>query len=69
MITHQSQVIAYNNDFWLTAIVSAPIFSLVALMRNPPQDGGDGPAAIDWGVVWVVASHRRTERRSAFRVL
>jgi DHA2 family multidrug resistance protein len=47
MITYQSQVIAYNNDFLLMAIVSAPILLLVVLMRKPPQDGGGGKAAID----------------------
>ncbi len=47
MITYQAQVIAYNNDFWLMAIVSAPILLLVLLMRKPPQAGGGGPAVVD----------------------
>ena len=47
MITYQAQVIAYNDDFWLMAIVSAPILLLVLLMRKPPQGGGGGPAGID----------------------
>jgi DHA2 family multidrug resistance protein len=47
MITYQAQVIAYNNDFWLMAIVSAPIFLLVMLMRKPPSSSGSAPAVID----------------------
>jgi MFS transporter, DHA2 family, multidrug resistance protein len=47
MITYQSQVIAYNNDFWLMAIMSAPILLLVLLMRMPPQAGDGGVAVID----------------------
>ena len=41
MITYQSQVIAYNNDYWLMAIVSAPILLIVLLMRKPPREHGD----------------------------
>jgi MFS transporter, DHA2 family, multidrug resistance protein len=47
MITYQAQVIAYNNDFWLMAIVSMPILPLVLLMRNAPHGGGGGPPVID----------------------
>jgi DHA2 family multidrug resistance protein len=47
MIDYQAQVIAYNNDFWLMAIVSAPILLLVLLMRKPPKVGSGGPAVID----------------------
>ena len=38
MITYQAQVIAYNNDYWLMGIVSAPILLLVMLMRKPPSE-------------------------------
>ena len=31
MITYQAQVIAYNNDFWLMAILSAPIMLVCSL--------------------------------------
>jgi DHA2 family multidrug resistance protein len=47
MITYQAQVIAYNNDFRLMAIVSAPILLLVLLMRKPPKGGAGRPAVID----------------------
>ena len=47
MITYQAQMIAYNNDFWLMAIVSAPILLLVLLMRGSAQGGGGPPAVVD----------------------
>jgi DHA2 family multidrug resistance protein len=47
MITYQAQVIAYNNDFRLMAIVSAPVLLLVLLMRKPPKSGAGRPAVID----------------------
>ncbi len=47
MITYQAQVIAYNDDFWLMAIVSAPILLLVLLMRMPPRGGRAAPAVLD----------------------
>jgi DHA2 family multidrug resistance protein len=46
MITYQAQVIAYNDDFWLMAIVSVPILLLVLLMRKPPKGAG-APAVVD----------------------
>ena len=47
MITYQSQVIAYNNDFWLMAILSAPILLIMFFMRRPSEGGGDGHAVMD----------------------
>jgi hypothetical protein len=47
MITYQSQVIAYNNDFWLMAILSSPILLIVLFMRKPEQAGGGGHAVMD----------------------
>jgi DHA2 family multidrug resistance protein len=47
MITYQSQVIAYNNDYWLMAILSAPILLIVLFMRKPPQVSGGGHAVIE----------------------
>ena len=47
MITYQSQVIAYNNDFWLMAILSAPIMLVLFFMRRPSEGGGDGHAVMD----------------------
>jgi hypothetical protein len=47
MITYQSHVIAYNNDFWLMAILSAPIVLLLLFMRKPQQAGGGGHAVTD----------------------
>jgi MFS transporter, DHA2 family, multidrug resistance protein len=47
MITYQSQVIAYNNNFWLMAILSAPILLIVLFMRKPPHAGGGGRAVMD----------------------
>jgi DHA2 family multidrug resistance protein len=46
MITYQSQVIAYNNDFWLMATLSAPILVLLLFLRKPAQAGG-GHAVLD----------------------
>ncbi len=46
MINYQSQVIAYNDDYWLMAIMSAPIMLLLFFMRKPPK-GGSGPAVMD----------------------
>ena len=47
MITYQSQVIAYNNDYWLMAILSAPILLILLFMRKPRQAGGREVAVID----------------------
>lgn len=47
MITYQSQVIAYNNDFWLMAILSAPILLILLFMRKPQDAGGGGHAVMD----------------------
>ncbi len=39
MIDVQAQIIAYNNDFWLMALLGLPILALLPFMRRP------GPAA------------------------
>ena len=47
MINYQAQVIAYNNDYWLMAIMSAPILLLLMLMRKPKQGQGGASAVMD----------------------
>jgi DHA2 family multidrug resistance protein len=47
MIDYQSQVIAYNDDFWLMAILSAPVLVILMFMRKPPAGGGGGHAVMD----------------------
>ncbi|HEY6433806.1 MAG TPA: DHA2 family efflux MFS transporter permease subunit [Acetobacteraceae bacterium] len=47
MIQYQAQVIAYANDYWLMAIMSAPIMVLLFLMRKPKQPQGGGEAMMD----------------------
>ena len=48
MINYQAQVIAYANDYWLMAIMSAPILVLLFLMRRPKQgQAGGGGAVVD----------------------
>ncbi len=47
MIQYQAQVIAYANDYWLMAIMSAPILILLFLMRKPKQGEGGGGAVMD----------------------
>jgi DHA2 family multidrug resistance protein len=47
MINYQAQVIAYANDFWLMAIMSAPILVLLFIMRKPKQPSGAGAAVMD----------------------
>ena len=42
MIQYQAQVIAYANDYWLMAIMSAPIMVLLFLMRKPQESHGGG---------------------------
>ena len=44
MIIHQAQVIAYNDDYWLMMLVSAPILLLLPLMRRPRSAGPADPA-------------------------
>jgi MFS transporter, DHA2 family, multidrug resistance protein len=46
MITYQSQVIAYNNDFWLMTLLSAPILLILLFLRTPTQAAG-GHAVLD----------------------
>ena len=40
MIDYQSQVVAYNNDFWLMALLALPILVLLPLMRRPARAPG-----------------------------
>ena len=47
MINYQAQVIAYDNDYWLMAIMSAPILLLLMLMRKPKQGHGGAGAVMD----------------------
>jgi DHA2 family multidrug resistance protein len=47
MIGYQAQVIAYANDYWLMAIMSAPIMALLFLMRKPKQGQAGGSAVVD----------------------
>ncbi len=47
IIDYQAQVVAYIDDFWLMAIMSAPIMLILFFMKKPRQDGGgDGHAAV-----------------------
>ncbi|MDE2006572.1 MAG: DHA2 family efflux MFS transporter permease subunit [Rhodospirillales bacterium] len=49
MIGYQAQVVAYNNDYWLMALLALPILALLPLMRRParvPAEAG-AHAAID----------------------
>ncbi len=46
-IGYQASVIAYNNDYWLMAIMSVPILLIVFLMRKPPAGGGGGHPVAD----------------------
>jgi DHA2 family multidrug resistance protein len=41
-VNQQSQIIAYNNDFWLMMMISVPILVLLPLMRKPQKQGGGG---------------------------
>jgi len=48
MIDYQSQVIAYNDDYRLMAILSAPTLLLLVFMRQPKvEQGGGGHAVMD----------------------
>ncbi len=48
MIDYQSQVVAYNNDFWLMALLALPILALLPLMRRPRgAPTGGAHAALD----------------------
>ena len=40
MIQFQSQVIAYNNDYWLMGIGALPMLLVLPLMRRPPRAAG-----------------------------
>jgi MFS transporter, DHA2 family, multidrug resistance protein len=50
MINYQSQVIAYNDDYRLMAILSAPTPLLFFFMHKPKVGQGSGQAAMDSGV-------------------
>ena len=48
MIDYQSQVVAYNNDYWLMALLALPILVLLPLMRRPRGTAAAGThAALD----------------------
>ncbi|MDE2580612.1 MAG: DHA2 family efflux MFS transporter permease subunit [Rhodospirillales bacterium] len=49
VIDYQAQVVAYNNDYWLMALLALPILALLPLMRRPrgAPAGGGAHAAID----------------------
>ncbi len=48
MVNTQSQIIGYNNDFWLMALLGLPILVLLPLMRRAQQvSAGGAHAAID----------------------
>ena len=47
MIDYQSQVIAYNDDYRLMAILSAPTLLLLLFMRKPKAGQGGGHAVMD----------------------
>lgn len=47
MIDYQAQVIAYNNDYWLMAVLSVPLLLVVLLMRKSRPGGDSGHAVMD----------------------
>jgi DHA2 family multidrug resistance protein len=52
MLTHQSSIIAYNNDWKLMMLLSLPMLPLLLIMRGPKKGSGGGadhghPAVID----------------------
>jgi DHA2 family multidrug resistance protein len=47
MIDYQSQVIAYNDDYRLMAILSAPTLLVLLFMRTPKVGQGGGHAVMD----------------------
>ena len=44
MIDYQAQVIAYNNDYWLMALLALPILALLPFMRRPGRAAAAGAA-------------------------
>jgi DHA2 family multidrug resistance protein len=46
MINYQAQVIAYNNDYWLMALLALPILLLLPFMHRPRQQNGDVAHAV-----------------------
>jgi DHA2 family multidrug resistance protein len=42
MITRQSEIIAYNNDWKLMMLLSLPMLLLLLLMRGPNKGAGGG---------------------------
>ena len=44
MIDYQAQVIAYNNDYWLMALLALPILVLLPFMRRPARAAAAGAA-------------------------
>jgi DHA2 family multidrug resistance protein len=50
MLTRQSEIIAYNNDWKLMMLMALPMLLLLLLMRGPKKGAGGGaehPAVID----------------------
>jgi DHA2 family multidrug resistance protein len=51
MVTHQAQIIAYNDDWKLMMLLALPMLPLLLLMRGPKQGahgaGPEHPAVID----------------------
>ena len=46
LVTYQAQVIAYVDDYWLMAMMSAPIMLLLFFMKRPKHTGGGDHAAV-----------------------
>jgi hypothetical protein len=44
MVNTQAQIIGYNNDFWLMALLGLPILVLLPLMRRPGRAAAAGAA-------------------------
>jgi DHA2 family multidrug resistance protein len=47
MIERQSQIIAYNDDFWLMMAIALPILLLLPFMRRARASGGAGHAVME----------------------
>ncbi len=48
LVTQQSQIIAYNDDFWLMMVIALPILVLLPFLRRPQAGGGGaGHVAMD----------------------
>jgi MFS transporter, DHA2 family, multidrug resistance protein len=47
LITQQSQIIAYNDDFWLMMVIAVPVLVLLPFMRRPRSGGGAEHAVME----------------------